>query len=149
MLCGISGTTVRRWPLMFLLITWWYLFIRHLKVFLNYAQLLLVLIGNKKNHLSGKILSVTEDNGSLLFHVPMYSSMLQAKSEGYSWKCCLHVPFHKRMVQKWNSWMEKTTDGILGKKKKNKTGSFLSSKLLPVLAKTKSFLLSSSYIDRI
>lgn len=35
------------------------------------------------------------------------------------------------------------------KKKQNKTGSFLSSKLLPVLAKTKSFLLLSSYIDRI
>ena len=33
-------------------------FIRHLKIFLNYAQLLLVLIGNKKSHLSGKVLSV-------------------------------------------------------------------------------------------
>ena len=35
------------------------------------------------------------------------------------------------------------------RQKKKKTGSFLSSKLLPVLAQTKSFLLLSSYIDRI
>ena len=34
-------------------------------------------------------------------------------------------------------------------RQKKKTGSFLSSKLLPVLAQTKSFLLLSSYIDRI